>query len=196
MTAEPSETRHRIIESAFSLFKAKGIDNTTTREIAQEADVNEVTLFRHFGTKDGLARAVLEYSFPGDMLPRLEAIDWTGEIETDFYLLTIRIVELHAEREDFFRFVFANIIQYPEHREFFGNMQAPMLQWLTDFLEPYCEGTDLDPLVIATEFIAPVIMRSIRRVFLDQVLIEAEPFARTHARLMAAALTKLKENSP
>ncbi len=41
---------------------AQGVSGTTTRQIAEAADVNEVTLFRQFGNKHGLLLAVLEES--------------------------------------------------------------------------------------------------------------------------------------
>jgi AcrR family transcriptional regulator len=55
-----SSTRDRLIQSALELFTAQGVGNTTTRSIAERAEVNEVTLFRHFGNKHGLLLAVLE----------------------------------------------------------------------------------------------------------------------------------------
>ncbi len=53
-----SSTRQRIINSAKELFVRQGITQTTTRQIAEAAGVNEVTVFRHFGTKQGLLLAV------------------------------------------------------------------------------------------------------------------------------------------
>jgi AcrR family transcriptional regulator len=55
-----TSTRDRLIQSALELFTAQGVGNTTTRSIAERAEVNEVTLFRHFGNKHGLLLAVLE----------------------------------------------------------------------------------------------------------------------------------------
>ncbi len=51
-------TRQRLITTAKELFGRQGITQTTTRQIADAAGVNEVTLFRHFGTKQGLLLAV------------------------------------------------------------------------------------------------------------------------------------------
>jgi len=53
-------TRQRIVHTAFELFSSQGITETTTRQIADQAEVNEVTLFRHFGNKHGLLLAVLQ----------------------------------------------------------------------------------------------------------------------------------------
>ncbi|MCJ2542598.1 TetR/AcrR family transcriptional regulator [Thermostichus vulcanus] len=53
-----SSTRQRLLKAARDLFVRQGITQTTTRQIADLAGVNEVTLFRHFGTKQGLLLAV------------------------------------------------------------------------------------------------------------------------------------------
>jgi AcrR family transcriptional regulator len=49
-----------IVEGAARIFSDKGYEGATTREIAEAAGVNEVTLFRHFGTKKSLFLAVIE----------------------------------------------------------------------------------------------------------------------------------------
>ena len=56
----PSPARKKLIQAALDLFVSQGISGTTTRQIANLAGVNEVTLFRNFGNKYGLLLAVLE----------------------------------------------------------------------------------------------------------------------------------------
>ncbi|NJK64654.1 MAG: helix-turn-helix transcriptional regulator [Synechococcaceae cyanobacterium SM2_3_1] len=51
-------TRQRLLNTAKELFARQGITHTTTRQIAEAAGVNEVTLFRHFKSKQGLLLAV------------------------------------------------------------------------------------------------------------------------------------------
>lgn len=48
------DTRNNILVAARELFEKKGFAATTTREIAAQAGVSEVTLFRHFSTKRAL----------------------------------------------------------------------------------------------------------------------------------------------
>ncbi|MEE3718293.1 TetR family transcriptional regulator [Tumidithrix elongata RA019] len=60
MTASRIPTRQRIVNTALQLFARQGITETTTRQIADQAEINEVTLFRHFGNKHGLLLAVLQ----------------------------------------------------------------------------------------------------------------------------------------
>lgn len=52
-------SRERILEAAGRVYAKHGFRGATTRLIANEAGVNEVTLFRTFGSKSALLQAVL-----------------------------------------------------------------------------------------------------------------------------------------
>ena len=54
-----AEKRQAIVDAAQRLFGAKGVDGTTTREIAAAAGTTERTLFKHFGSKQGLVHAAI-----------------------------------------------------------------------------------------------------------------------------------------
>lgn len=60
MPLPQNPTRQRLIHTALELFASQGVTATTTKQIAEAAGVNEVTLFRHFGSKHGLLLAVIE----------------------------------------------------------------------------------------------------------------------------------------
>ena len=62
MQDKTNSTRVRLIKAALELFAAQGVTETTTKQIAELAKVNEVTLFRHFGNKHGLLLAVISES--------------------------------------------------------------------------------------------------------------------------------------
>lgn len=51
-----TETRARIEAEALALFAAKGVDGTSVRDIAQAAGLSEGALYRHFPSKEELAR--------------------------------------------------------------------------------------------------------------------------------------------
>lgn len=55
------ETRQRILAAAHRVFSAEGFRGATTRRIASEAGVNEVTLFRHFTSKEQLLCAAVDW---------------------------------------------------------------------------------------------------------------------------------------
>ena len=54
------KTRQRLFEAATEILNRRGIQGATTREIARRAGVHEVTLFRHFKSKERLLRAILK----------------------------------------------------------------------------------------------------------------------------------------
>lgn len=54
------ETRAKILKSALKLFSEVGYYQATTKQIADYAGINEITLFRHFGTKEHLFQATTE----------------------------------------------------------------------------------------------------------------------------------------
>jgi AcrR family transcriptional regulator len=56
------DSRERLLAAAARVLADQGFAGTTTRRVAEEAGLNEVTLFRHFGTKERLlAEAVRAY---------------------------------------------------------------------------------------------------------------------------------------
>lgn len=78
------DIRDKLIESAARVFAEAGYRGATTRRIAQDAGVNEITLFRHFGNKDALlSEALRVHGFPGPAVPQLPdlPVDPFGELE-------------------------------------------------------------------------------------------------------------------
>ena len=61
----------QLLTAALKVFAAAGTRGATTRRIAQEAGVNEVTLFRHFGSKEALIKQAVSSTNDGVVLARL-----------------------------------------------------------------------------------------------------------------------------
>ena len=80
-----SETGESILNAAMMLFAEKGFSGTTTRQIAQQAGVNEVTLFRHFRSKTELFHRILEEI--QRLYPPLLALDQVGESSPEDVLI-------------------------------------------------------------------------------------------------------------
>jgi len=51
--------QQRIVETAIKMFAEKGYANTSTAEIAKNAEVSEGTIFKHYGTKDHLLLSII-----------------------------------------------------------------------------------------------------------------------------------------
>ena len=88
-------TQRRIVKAATELFAERGFRATTTRAIAERADVNEVTLFRRFGTKSGVLRAVGE-TLAAAQAGHTPALD-SGDVVAD--LTTLAQAEIASARE-------------------------------------------------------------------------------------------------
>lgn len=85
-------SRERILEAAARVYSKHGFRGATTRLIAAEAGVNEVTLFRTFGSKGALLEAVLEENDTGDEVSPLPNPPRDPERELTEW------VEIHLER--------------------------------------------------------------------------------------------------
>ncbi|MGH7533477.1 MAG: TetR/AcrR family transcriptional regulator, partial [Gemmatimonadales bacterium] len=86
------DLRQRLLDAAAKLYAEVGYRGATTRRIAQEAGVNELTLFRHFGSKAELLHTAIgscqagagEFDLPaepGD--PQVELREWAGRRVTE-----------------------------------------------------------------------------------------------------------------
>lgn len=111
------QTRERIIQAAYTVFGNKGYAAATTRAIAAEAGVNEVTLFRHFGNKKNLFSAMIDefYAFAGlnDITPRL----LSGDYRQDLNMIGWRIVAVLKERKQIYRLLLSEVEAQSEVRE-------------------------------------------------------------------------------
>ncbi len=101
-TMPQTETNRKILDSALDLFSSKGYRSTTTREIAEKAGINELTLFRNFSTKEKLLEKVIDHGFDiegfqGSIQPEL-----TGDVEEDLLRFIVDVRELVRSRDKVF----------------------------------------------------------------------------------------------
>lgn len=54
------ERREQILASALKSFTSKGYNTTTTKTLAEDAGISEVTLFRYFDSKDEIFKSAIE----------------------------------------------------------------------------------------------------------------------------------------
>ena len=59
------EVRSRLLTAAREVFAERGYAGASTKEIARRAEVTEVLLFRHFGSKAGLFDEAVLDTFEG-----------------------------------------------------------------------------------------------------------------------------------
>jgi AcrR family transcriptional regulator len=68
------DIRDRILDAAKKVYAQHGFRGATTRLIAIEAGVNEVTLFRTFGSKAALFEALMQAHVAASPIPDLPDI--------------------------------------------------------------------------------------------------------------------------
>jgi AcrR family transcriptional regulator len=98
-------TRKRILEAAEKVFSRDGFQGATTREIAREAQVNEVTLFRHFRSRDDLLRETILFRTiaPEELLNSKAA--WKSDLPSQLEQYVRKYYALLLEREALVRAV-------------------------------------------------------------------------------------------
>ena len=73
VTRVSKATREKIIKAASRAFALNGYEGASIRTIVAEADVNQAAINYHFGSKEGLYRAVLQAAvraLMSDLIPQ------------------------------------------------------------------------------------------------------------------------------
>lgn len=145
---QPDQQKRRaILGAARELFAERGVDATSTREIASLAQTTERTLFKHFGTKDGLVHVLIEQvtldMFRGDAYARIsqpepftraEFLDWHTAFLADR-------VQSSKAAPDTYRVLFRELFRDAEFRErYAGRWMASVLAPLVLHLEAMQDG--------------------------------------------------------
>lgn len=121
MTEKPQEIEHhdaaahdRIIEAAMAIFSDKGYRTATTREIADRAEVNEVTIFRHFGSKEGLFEQTVQRYSPPPIFAEELTKDMTGDLAKDLTLLADKYFDAAVANAPYIRL---SIMELPRNTD-------------------------------------------------------------------------------
>ena len=143
---ECAATRQRLMVVALEEFLQSGYKGTSTRTITEKAGVNEVTLFRHFGSKQGLLQAAA--------LNAVEQPRVTKDVE--YYLklplregltqLTSDYAEQLAKVSDLFTLGLAESFAHPEISEVLKTLMWELRSTLTDYFEKLIARHQLQPI--------------------------------------------------
>lgn len=156
MTEEPRGTRGKIIEAGLKLFSEKGYLGATTKELAREAGIAEVTLFRHFSSKEQLFEETLKrFSFLPtlrELMPEAEKMPYEEALVT----IARKFLETLSMRKDMVSIIHSEMRRYPEtiHRIFHGFTDETAKIISSYFQKLQKEGVlgDFDPLMGARMF--------------------------------------------
>ena len=86
MKIELDNTEEKIVRATFDIIQKEGVSKATTKRIAAEAGINEVTVFRKFTNKQNLVEITKDYHFQ-ILIDKLDKIfDFREDEETEEYL--------------------------------------------------------------------------------------------------------------
>jgi AcrR family transcriptional regulator len=142
-----TSTRQRLIQSALQLFITQGVSSTTTKAIAELAEVNEVTLFRNFGNKYGLLLAVLEESTAFNNLGKslVERAAPTDSIRETLKEYASNCLHRLEQVPEFIRSVVGESEQYPiENRRALGRGLTEANRYVAEYLAAAIEQGQLN----------------------------------------------------
>lgn len=133
------KTRERMLTAALELFSEKGYAGTSTREIAERAGVNHITLFRHFGSKENLFQeSVISHKTYRDYFPKIEQ-QLTGDIEHDLSILAKTFFEVNLPMKEVIWVHMREIYQNEEFEKLFFEYPNKLFHHLVDYLNDLYE---------------------------------------------------------
>lgn len=129
---EYTEKAIDILEAARDLFSKKGFKAVTTRELAKKANVNEVTIFRHFKNKENLFEQVISYS-----TSKPKPANYIDENEEDLKQFLFGIAKMlktiFTDNIDIFKIELLEF-QRTDKRQGIKNMPNKMKKMFADYL--------------------------------------------------------------
>lgn len=153
------ERREAIVDAALQVFSRLGYRGATTRELARAAGVTEVTLFRHFPSKEDLYAAVLDkYSLLPVLRAQLDRVEHEGDTREALRVLARRLVGTLRERQPLIRLMLSEAVTNPDQaRMLFRQGPARFLQdmgKILDRLHANGEIRAVDPRIAARAFLS------------------------------------------
>jgi len=131
-----ASTRDRILEAGLRVFSKKGYLGATTREIANEAGIAEVTLFRQFSSKERLFEEVIHnYTFlPAlkGLLPEIEDMNYANALSE----IATRFLSRLSERRELIQIMHAEVRMYPAKvKEIYKNLVDEIYRTLASYFK-------------------------------------------------------------
>jgi len=148
-----ASARDRVLGAALQAFGEKGFDGTTTKEIAYSAGVNEVTLFRLFGSKKGLFSAVISERGPLGAVVDAIASETKGNIDTQIAHNIRTVLQTLRAHKHLFMVLLGDAWRHPRTRTMIAESTVDKgLVLVTSFISAQMDAGRLrraDPVVTA-----------------------------------------------
>jgi AcrR family transcriptional regulator len=112
--------RRRLIDAALQIVGSAGVAAVTADEVARRSGVAKTTLYRHFGSIDGLVFAAVADSVTAQAPPD------TGTLRGDLEAIHRRYLDVASSRQsrELFAWMVAKSIESAENRELFRRVRV------------------------------------------------------------------------
>lgn len=158
-----SHRRQQILDVAWGLFARKGYQGATTREIAQQAGVNEALLFRHFPSKENLYWTLIEElsSVRGRQQRVEEILEKEGNDQAVFRAIAREFLKRDERARELTRLLWFSALENHElSARFFDTVVADCYEALAVYIRRRIrQGAfrKCDPLLAARGFVGMVV---------------------------------------
>jgi AcrR family transcriptional regulator len=176
--AEMNDVERRILNAAMKVFSINGYKGATTMKIASEANVNEITIFRKFNSKENLLKVVIEKNNM-ESLEKLDSIlcrEKNVDIEICVKTLGINLKQFFDERMDFMIMLMIEGRKRPELNHLYRSFREKMLEHLRDYFQEQikqCNIRPINPELIAMAVFSFIFQSSINeKIFEEKILID------------------------
>jgi len=115
----------KVFRTVVDMLVSRGYEGATTKDIAEAAGVNEVTLFRKYGSKAKLFEKSINYQFSDAPLNKLV---YTGDLKADLLAIVEAYMETNEIHGEIIPTLLADLPRHPELKSAFdtllGNIQT------------------------------------------------------------------------
>lgn len=152
------ERENKILDAATSLFSQNGFKGTTTKAIAEEADINEALLYRHFPTKDDLYTALVQRKFEEWKTQVLPILEKTLEqpLLKGLFEIAKNFVSRNRDCPDHFRIMLFSSLENHHLSQLFFEQKPPLIEFLENFFKEKMKRKEMkkqDPDILARTFL-------------------------------------------
>lgn len=145
MKIEEGNTEEKILRATFHIVEKEGVEKATTKRIASEAGVNEVTIFRKFKNKKTLIDTMKDY-YIGQFTTLLESIFAFNEddsIEDYFQRIFDGFVNTTEEEFNIVKVALAETHEEDDRKNLISRMTDAVLKKLWQFFKIKIEKGEL-----------------------------------------------------
>lgn len=142
---QKQERRNQLLDVARKLFAEKGLENTSIKDIADEAGVAQGLLYHYFRSKEEVFWAIIGRDNPFPVMSGL--LTGAGDRPAREVLIQagMRAYDVLAERSELFRIVVREFITRPEMQQGFKVVQAVAIGLVARYLEARIAAGELRP---------------------------------------------------